>query len=121
ERVGFIGLGIMGKPMARRLMSAGYELTVHSRSPGPVDELVEVGASRASSSKELAAGSDIVITMLPDTPDVEKVIVGPDGVASGAEAGSLVIDMSTIDPEPARRIASELEAKGVSSLDAPVS
>jgi 2-hydroxy-3-oxopropionate reductase len=121
ERVAFIGLGIMGKPMARHLLEAGVPLTVHSRSPGPVDELVAAGAARAGSVREAAGASSIVITMLPDTPDVEQVLLGEDGVASGAASGSLVIDMSTIDPGPTRRMAETLEANGVEMLDAPVS
>ena len=121
ERVAFIGLGIMGRPMAGHLLSAGVPLTVHSRSPGPVDELVEAGAARAGSAAEAAAASDVVITMLPDTPDVEQVVMGPDGVADGIAAGALVIDMSTIDPSAARQIASELAGKDVAMLDAPVS
>ena len=121
ERVGFIGLGIMGRPMARHLLDAGVPLTVHSRSPGPVEELAGVGASRASSPAEVAAGSDVVITMLPDTPDVEQVLFGPDGVASTAAAGSLVIDMSSIDPIPTRAFAERLVAQDVAMLDAPVS
>jgi 2-hydroxy-3-oxopropionate reductase len=121
ERVGFIGLGIMGKPMARHLLEAGHPLTVHSRSPGPVDELVEAGAARAASPAETARGSDIVVTMLPDTPDVESVLFGPEGVAAGAAAGSLVIDMSSIDPIPTRAFSERLAAQGVDMLDAPVS
>jgi 2-hydroxy-3-oxopropionate reductase len=121
ERVAFIGLGIMGRPMAHHLLKAGFPLTVHSRSPGPVDELVAAGAARAGSPSEAARGSDLVITMLPDTPDVEHVLLGDDGVASGAVAGSLVIDMSTIDPEPTRRMAETLASGGVDMLDAPVS
>jgi 2-hydroxy-3-oxopropionate reductase len=121
ERIGFIGLGIMGRPMARHLLDAGLPLTVHSRSPAPVDELVEAGASRAGSPAEVAAASDVVITMLPDTPDVEQVLFGPDGVASTAAAGSLVIDMSSIEPIPTRSFADRLAAKDVDMLDAPVS
>jgi 2-hydroxy-3-oxopropionate reductase len=121
ERVGFIGLGIMGRPMARNLLTAGFDLTVHSRSAGPVDELVEAGASRASSPAEVAAANDVTITMLPDTPDVELVIAGPDGVAAGVAPGSLVIDMSTIDPEPTRTLAASLAERDVAMLDAPVS
>ncbi len=121
ERVGFIGLGIMGKPMARHLLEAGYPLTVHSRSPGPVDEIVTAGASRASSPADAAAASDVVITMLPDTPDVESVLFGPKGAAAGAAAGSLVIDMSSIDPIPTRAFSERLAAQGVGMLDAPVS
>ena len=121
ERIGFVGLGIMGRPMARNLLAAGFDLTVHSRSPGPVDELADAGASRATTPADVAAASDVTITMLPDTPDVERVIAGPDGVASGATPGSLVIDMSTIDPEPTRRLAATLGDRGVAMLDAPVS
>jgi 2-hydroxy-3-oxopropionate reductase len=121
ERVAFIGLGIMGRPMARRLLGAGFPLTVHSRSPGPVDELVAEGASRAGSPAEAASGAGVVVTMLPDTPDVEHVVLGEEGVRAGAAAGSLVIDMSTIDPGAWRRIAVELAAAGVDALDAPVS
>jgi 2-hydroxy-3-oxopropionate reductase len=111
----------MGAPMARHLLAAGFPLTVHSRSPGPVDALVEAGASRASSAAELARASDVVVTMLPDTPDVEHVMLGDDGVSSGAAAGSLVIDMSTIDPGPTRAIAEQLATRDVEMLDAPVS
>jgi 2-hydroxy-3-oxopropionate reductase len=121
ERVGFIGLGIMGAPMARRLLTVGSPLTVHSRNPGPVDELVEAGAARAGSPSDVARASDVVITMLPNTSDVEQVILGEDGVASGAAAGALVIDMSTIDPGPTRTIAERLASLKVDMLDAPVS
>jgi len=121
ERVGFIGLGLMGKPMARNLLGAGYPLTVHSRSEPPVDELVAEGASRASTPADVAAASDVTITMLPDTPDVEQVLFGADGVAEGAPAGSLVVDMSTIDPIATRAFAERLDDVGVTMLDAPVS
>jgi 2-hydroxy-3-oxopropionate reductase len=121
ERVGFIGLGIMGRPMARHLLDAGYPLTVHSRSPGPVEELVAAGASRASNPAEVARASDVTITMLPDTPDVAAVVLGPDGVVEGVAAGSLVIDMSTIDPGPTRSIADAFRELDVTMLDAPVS
>jgi 2-hydroxy-3-oxopropionate reductase len=121
ERVGFIGLGVMGAPMARQLLAAGHPLTVHSRSAPPVAELVAEGARPATMPAEVASTSDIVITMLPDTPDVELVLFGEDGVAEGAAVGSLVIDMSTIDPIRARAFAERLAANGVSMLDAPVS
>jgi 2-hydroxy-3-oxopropionate reductase len=121
DRVGFIGLGIMGKPMARNLLAAGFELTVHSRSPGPVDEVVAAGASRATDPSGVAAASDITITMLPDTPDVEAVLVGPGGVLGAAAPGSLVIDMSSIDPGPTREMAEAFAARDVAMLDAPVS
>ena len=121
DRIGFVGLGIMGRPMARNLLAAGFDLTVHSRSPDPVDELVEAGASRASSAAEVARASDVTITMLPDTPDVELVLEGAEGVAAGAAERSLVIDMSTIDPQPARRLAAAFAERGIAVLDAPVS
>jgi 2-hydroxy-3-oxopropionate reductase len=121
ERVAFLGLGIMGNPMAHHVLEAGFPLTVHSRSPRPVDELVAAGAARAGSAAEAAEVSDVVITMLPDTPDVEQVLLGDGGVASGAGRGTLVIDMSTIDPGPTRRIAEALASGGVEMLDAPVS
>ena len=121
ERIGFIGLGIMGKPMARNLLAAGFPLTVHSRSPGPVDELVGVGATRADGPAEVAAASDVTITMLPDTADVREVALGAGGVIEGARAGSLVIDMSSIDPESTRAIADALASRDVQMLDAPVS
>ena len=122
ERVGFIGLGIMGAPMARHLLEAGFPLTVHSRSPAPVDALVSDGAVPAPRRRRRSHGaSDVVITMLPDTPDVEHVMLGDDGVAAGAAAGTLVIDMSTIDPGPTRAIAEQLATHDVEMLDAPVS
>lgn len=119
--VGFIGLGIMGKPMARNLLRAGYRLTVHSRSRPPVDELVAAGAAAASAPVEVAQASDVVITMLPDTPDVEQVLFGPGGVEEGLRTGGVVIDMSTIAPGAARAFAQRLRARGVQMLDAPVS
>ena len=121
ERVGFIGLGIMGRPMSRHLLGAGFPLTVHSRSPDPVDELVAEGAARAGSPQEVARVSDVVVTMLPDTPDVEQVLFGEAGVADGVAPGSLVIDMSTIDPAASRRFAETFGLQGVEMLDAPVS
>jgi 2-hydroxy-3-oxopropionate reductase len=121
DRIGFVGLGIMGRPMARHLLDAEFPLTVHSRSPGPVDELAGAGASRAASPAEVAAASDVVVTMLPDTPDVELVLFGPEGVAAGAAAGSLVVDMSSIDPIPTRAFAERLAGQSVGMLDAPVS
>src|SRR6476661_5884576 len=111
----------MGKPMATNLLAAGLDLTVHSRSPGPVDELVGAGATRASGPAEVAAASDVTITMLPDTPDVEQVLTGAAGVLEGAAPGSLVIDMSSIDPAPTRVMAETFAARDVAMLDAPVS
>ena len=121
ERIGFIGLGIMGKPMARNLLAAGFQVTVHSRSPGPVDELVSGGAVRADDPAAVAATSDVTISMLPDTADVESVLVGSGGVIDGVSDAALVIDMSSIDPETAREMAAAFAARGVAMLDAPVS
>ncbi|MBT8369053.1 MAG: NAD(P)-binding domain-containing protein, partial [Deltaproteobacteria bacterium] len=121
ERIGFIGLGIMGKPMAGNLVKAGYSLVVHNRSRAAVEELVAQGATAASSPKEVAEQSDVVVTMLPDSPDVEQVVLGPDGVAEGIRSGMLFIDMSTIAPGTARNVYETLKAQGVESLDAPVS
>jgi 2-hydroxy-3-oxopropionate reductase len=121
ERIGFIGLGIMGRPMAANLLAAGYPLTVHSRSRGPVDELAALGATPAGSGRDVAAASEVVITMLPDSPDVEAVVLGPDGVADGIAPGALYIDMSTIAPAVSRTIAEALAGHGVDAVDAPVS
>ncbi len=121
EKIGFIGLGIMGKPMARNLIKAGYPVTVHNRSQGAVKELASEGATAASSPKAVAEQSDIVITMLPDSPDVDQVVTGPGGVAEGVRDGMLFVDMSTIAPATTRKIYNILKEKGVESLDAPVS
>lgn len=121
KRVGFIGLGVMGKPMAINLLRAGYPLTVWNRTKSKMDELIAMGAYGASSPKEVAERSDVVITMVTDSPDVEDVILGPNGVIHGARPGLIVIDMSTISPKVTRRIADELSKKGVKMLDAPVS
>ena len=119
--IGFIGLGIMGKPMARNLMKAGYPLVIHNRSRAAVDELGKEGAQPATSSKEVAARSDVLITMLPDSPDVELVYLGENGVFAGARAGMLLLDMSSISPVVARKLAGEAEKRGLDMLDAPVS
>ncbi len=119
--VGFIGLGIMGKPMARNLIKAGYRVIALNRSRGPVNELAAEGAVPGTTPREVAAKSDVVITMLPDSPDVEAVVLGNDGVAAGIRDGALWIDMSTIAPATTARVAAELAKKGVQSLDAPVS
>jgi 2-hydroxy-3-oxopropionate reductase len=119
--IGFIGLGIMGKPMARNLLRAGYPLVVLNRSRAAVDELVAEGATAGRSPQDVAAVSDIVITMLPDSGDVEAVVLGLDGVAFGIRRGSLYVDMSTIAPGTARKVAQEMRARGVDVLDAPVS
>ncbi len=121
ERIGFIGLGLMGKPMARHLLAAGFQLTIFNRSQAAIDELVGEGARAVGSPRAIAEQSDIVITMLPDGPDVESVVEGRDGLLDGAREGMLLIDMSTISPITTRRLASVLEARGVRLLDAPVS
>ncbi len=121
-RIGFVGLGIMGAPMALNLMKAGYSLKVYNRSDRPgVQEVVEAGGSRAASPREAAEGSDVIITIVTDTPDVEAVILGEDGVVHGARTGATVIDMSTISPRVTREIGARLKESGVHMLDAPVS
>ncbi len=119
--IGFIGMGTMGAPMAGRLIEAGNDLTIHNRTRAREEALAERGAARASSPKEAAAGADLVITMVSDTPDVEAVILGPDGTIHGMKEGAVLVDMSTISPTATREIARALEAKGVDMLDAPVS
>ena len=119
--IGFIGLGIMGKPMARNLIKAGYQLVVHNRSRAAVDELSKEGAQAASSSKDVAARSEIVITMLPDSPDAELVYDGENGIFAGAKPGMLLIDMSSISPVVARKLAEEAQEQGLDMIDAPVS
>lgn len=121
DRIGFIGLGIMGRPMARHLVDAGYEVTVWNRTQSKASELVEAGARLGSSPRDVAARSDLIITIVADTPDVRQVILGPDGVLEGAPRGSVVVDMSTISPVATREIAQALSARGVEMLDAPVS
>ena len=121
-RIGFIGLGIMGAPMARNLLAAGYSLKVYNRSDRPrVQEVVDAGGERVATPKEAAAGSQVVITIVTDTPDVEDVILGENGVIEGVEEGATVIDMSTVSPRVTREIAAALKEKEVGMLDAPVS
>lgn len=121
KRVGFIGLGIMGRPMALNLLKAGFALTVYNRSKAPVDALVAKGALASPSPKAVAESCDLVITMVTDSKAVEDVVLGKDGVAEGAHPGLVVVDMSTISPSVTRNISAVLASKGVSMLDAPVS
>jgi len=121
QRIGLIGLGIMGAPMARNLLKAGVPTTVHSRTASKVAALVAAGAAAASSAREVAERTDVVITMLPDTPDVRQVVLGPDGVVAGGRPGLILIDMSTIAPAATRALAESLAAHGMHMLDAPVS
>ena len=121
-RIGFVGLGIMGAPMALNLMKAGFSLKAYNRSDRPgVQQVVEAGAVRAASPREAAEGCDVIVTIVTDTPDVEAVILGEDGVLHGARRGATVIDMSTISPRVTREISARLKESGVHMLDAPVS
>ena len=120
-KVGYIGLGLMGKSIARNILKAGFRLVVHNRSHAAVEELVAEGAVAASSPKEVAAQMDVVFTNLPDTPDVEKVVLGENGILAGAHDGLVYVDNSTIKPASARMIAQKLAEKNVFALDAPVS
>jgi 2-hydroxy-3-oxopropionate reductase len=120
-KIGFIGLGIMGKPMAQNLLKAGHDLTVYDIVAGRMDELIKAGARRGSSSKDVAAKSDVVITMLPNSPHVREAVLGPNGVLEGAKRGTILIDMSSIAPLASREIAAKVQEKGMVMLDAPVS
>ena len=121
QKIGFIGLGIMGKPMAKNLIAAGYELVVYNKSKPGMDELGAAGATVVGSSKEVGEAADVIITMLPDSADSELVILGENGVLACASKGNIVIDMSSIAPLVSQKIAAECEKKGVDMLDAPVS
>ncbi len=121
DAVGFIGLGIMGRPMAKNLMEAGYDLVVHNRSPEKAEELAQEGATAAGSPREVAERCDIIITMLPDSPQVEEVLAGEEGVFEGIGDGALIVDMSTISPVVTEGLATKAKEKGASLLDAPVS
>jgi 2-hydroxy-3-oxopropionate reductase len=120
-RLGFIGLGIMGKPMARNLLRAGYSVVVHNRSQAAVDELVGEGAASLPTPRKVAAECDVLITMLPDTPDVLDVYTGRDGALEAVRPGWLAIDMSTISPRVSRELCSRARSSGAEMLDAPVS
>ena len=121
SRIGFIGLGVMGRPMARNLLKAGNKVVVYDIFPAGVKELVAAGATACSSAKGLAERSDIIITMLPDGPDVEKAVLGPNGVLEGARPGSTLVDMSSINPIVSQKVGKACAEKGVQFLDAPVS
>ena len=121
ETIGFVGLGIMGKPMARNLLKAGYRLVVYDLKAAPVEELAAGGAARGMSAKDVAERSECVITMLPDGPDVEKAVLGPGGALEGARKGSTIIDMSSISPMVSQKAGAACAKAGVEFLDAPVS
>jgi 3-hydroxyisobutyrate dehydrogenase len=120
-RVGFVGLGIMGRPMAKNLLKAGHTVTAYNRSPGPRADVEAAGARIAATPAEAARNAEVVVTMVTDSPDVEAVCLGPEGVIAGAAPGTIVIDMSTISPEVTQRVGATLAEKGIRMLDAPVS
>jgi 2-hydroxy-3-oxopropionate reductase len=118
--IGFIGLGIMGRPMAKNLLKAGYKLAVFDKF-APFDDIIALGALAAASNREVASKSDVIITMLPNSPHVKEAVLGADGVLEGCKAGQILVDMSSIAPAVSRELAAALKAKGVAFLDAPVS
>lgn len=120
-KIGFIGLGIMGKPMAKNLVKAGYSVVVHDIVAEAVKELVEAGAEQGASSADVASKSEIIITMLPNSPHVKEVVLGKDGVLEGAKPGSILVDMSSIAPLASKEISEKAAAQGIVMLDAPVS
>ena len=121
-QIGFIGLGIMGAPMAQNLLKAGYSLNVYNRSDRPrVQEVVDAGGVRVDSPKAAAEGADVIISIVTDTPDMEEVLLGADGAIHGAREGAIVIDMSTVSPKTTQEVAAALKERGVEMLDAPVS
>ncbi len=119
-RVGFIGVGVMGAPIARNILKGGFAVTVHDVDGAAVDRLVTAGATRGESPRAVAADVDVVITMVPDVPDVEAVALGPDGIVAGARPGLIYVDMSTIDPLTTRRVGAAMAARGVRMIDCPV-
>ena len=121
NKVGFIGMGIMGRPMALNLLKAGHEVTVYNRTESRTREAVEAGAKKTSTPRECAEGNEIVISIVTDSPDVEAVFFGDDGASEGASPGTVCIDMSTISPDVTRGIAKRLSERGLDFLDAPVS
>ncbi len=121
EKIGFVGTGIMGKPMVKNLLKAGYPVLCYDIVPEPLKELAAAGASLASSSKEAAEKSEVVITMLPNSPHVEQAVLGPNGILEGARSGLLLLDMSTISPIVSQKVAAEVSKRGIKMLDAPVS
>ncbi len=121
EKIGFIGLGIMGSPMAKNLLKAGYSLTVYDIVPEKIDDVVKAGAQAGSSNKEVAEKSEIVITVLPNSPEVKEAVLGVDGVLDGADPGTILVDMSSIAPLASKEVSERAKEKGVVVLDAPVS
>jgi 2-hydroxy-3-oxopropionate reductase len=121
KNIGFIGLGIMGKPMAKNLLKAGFNLIVFDINPEPVKELVSAGAKEGSSSSNVASQSELIITMLPNSPEVREVVLGESGIIEGAKPGTILVDMSSIAPLASQEISKELNKRGVIMIDAPVS
>jgi 2-hydroxy-3-oxopropionate reductase len=121
SKIGFVGLGIMGKPMAKNLLKAGHQVTVYDIMPAGMDEVAAAGAQKGASPKDVAAKTDIIITMVPDGPEVEQAVLGPNGVLEGAKKGAIIIDMSSINPTVSQKVGAACEAKGIEFLDAPVS
>ena len=121
EKIGFVGLGIMGKPMSRNLVKAGHKLVVYDILPKPVEELKQAGAEVGTSPSDVASRTNIIITMLPNSPHVKQAVLGEKGIIEGARPGTLVVDMSSIAPLVARKVAEELAKKQIRMLDAPVS
>ena len=119
--LGFVGLGIMGRPMLKNLLKAGHKVVAYGRTPAKVDACVADGAERAASNREVGARAEIVFTMLPDGPEVEEVVLGPNGILEGCKEGNLIIDMSSINPLVSQKIAAACARKGVGFIDAPVS
>src|SRR5688572_10115102 len=120
-KIGFVGPGIMGRPMVLNLRKAGFPVWVYGRRAETLKPLTDAGATACASPKEVAANTDIIVTIVSDTPDVEQVVFGDNGVAHGAKKGAVVVDMSTISPVATRRFAAELAKRGIDMLDAPVS
>ena len=120
-KIGFIGLGIMGKPMAKNLLKAGFEVVAYTHKQATIDELVSCGAEAGTSGADLAGRCDAIVTMLPNSPNVRDAVFGKNGIVEGAHEGLILIDMSSIDPTESKKIAAELEKKGIDMIDAPVS
>ena len=114
SKIGFVGLGIMGRPMAKNLLKAGHQVTVYDIMPAGMDEVVAAGAEKGSSPKDVASRTDIIITMVPDGPEVEQAVLADNGVLAGARKGAIVVDMSSINPTVAQKVGAACEAKGVS-------
>ena len=121
SKIGFVGLGIMGRPMAKNLLKAGHEVTVYDIMPAGMDEVVAAGAQKGASPKDVAGRTDIIITMVPDGPEVEQAVLGPNGVLEGAKKGAIIVDMSSINPTVSQKVGAACEAKGEMEVGCEVS